>query len=93
MYSRTGFAFNAVLGLLQQGDKGGAAGLGLGELDSGLYLGQHGTFGELALLNVNLCLSGGQVVQTLLIGLVEVDGDLFYGSEDDQHIGIQLLGQ
>ena len=93
MHSRAGFAFNAVLGLLQQCDKGGAAGLGLGELDSGLYLRQHGTLGKLALLNVNLCLSGSQIIQPLLVGLIEVDGDLLHGGEDDEHIGVQLFGQ
>ena len=36
---------------------------------------------------------GGQIVQTLLIGLVVVDGHLLHGSQDDEHIGVQQLGQ
>ena len=38
----TGAAGDAVLGLFQQRDESGAAGLGLGELYRGLDLGQHG---------------------------------------------------
>ena len=36
---------------------------------------------------------GGQVVQTLLVGLAEVDGHLLHGGEDDEHIGVQQFRQ
>ena len=93
MYSRAGLALDAVLGLLQQSDEGGAAGLGLGELHGRLYLGQHGALGELVLLHILAGFGGGQIVQPLLVGLVEVDSHLLHGGEDDEHIGVQLLGQ
>ena len=88
-----GLAGDTVLGLLQQGDKGGAAGLGLGELHGSLHLGQHGALGELILVHIGFGLCGGQIVQTLLVRLVEVNGDLLHGGEDHQYIGIQQLSQ
>ena len=89
----TGLAGDAVLGLLQQGDEGGTAGLGLGKLHSGLYLGQHGAGGEMALGLILAGLGGSQVAEPLHIGLAEVDGHLLHCGEDDEGIGIQLLGQ
>ena len=59
MDSCTRLTLDAVLGLLQQGDEGGAAGFGFGELDSGFHLGQHGALGKLTLLDVDLRLGGG----------------------------------
>ena len=93
MHPSAGLALNSVLCFFEKRNEGGAAGLGLSELHGGLYLGQHGALGELALGDVLAGLSGSQLVQTLLVGLVEVDGHLLHGGEDDEHIGVQLLGQ
>ena len=79
-----GFAGYAVLGLFQQRDEGGAAGGTFGKLHGGLHLGQHGTGGKVPLTDVLAGLVGGQGIQPLFIGLAEVDGNLFYGSEDDK---------
>ena len=54
-----GFTVDAVPGLFQQGNEGGAAGLGLSELHGGLYLGQHGALGKLVLLHVLVGFGGG----------------------------------
>ena len=86
-----GLALDAVLCLLQQGDEGGASRLGFGEFHRRLHLGQHGALGELTLADVAVRLVGGQVVQPPLVGLVEVDGDLLHGGEDNEHIGVQQL--
>ena len=72
--------------------RGGAAGLGLGELDSRFDLRQHGAGGELAFGHVLAGLLRGQFVQILLVGLAEVDGDLLDSRQDDEHIGVKLLG-
>ena len=42
---------------------------------------------------LTVTLRANQIVQTLLIGLVVVDGHLLHGSQDDEHIGVQQLGQ
>ena len=61
MNTGAGLALDTVLGLFEQGDKGGTAGLGLGELHRGLDLGQHGALGELVLVHIDLGLGRGQV--------------------------------
>ena len=65
MDTSAGLTGDTVLGLFKQGDKCGAAGLGLGELHRGLDLGQHGALGELVLVHIDLGLGGGQIIQTL----------------------------
>ena len=67
--------------------------LGLGELYRGLDLGQHGAGGELPLCLVLAGFLRGQMVQPLLIGLAEIDGNLFHSGEDDESVRIQLLRQ
>ena len=52
--NRAGAARHAVLGLLQKGDQGGAAGGALGEFHGGPHLGQHGAGGEVPPLYVDL---------------------------------------
>ena len=84
---------DTVFCFFQKCDQGGAAGLGLGELHRGLDLGQHGALGELVLVHIDLGLGGGQIIQTLLVGLIEVDGHLFHGGEDHKNIGVQQLRQ
>ena len=88
-----GLAGDAVGGLLEQGDEGDAAGLGLSEGQSGLHLGQHGAGRELLLLDVLTGVGGGEIVKTLLVGLAEVDGDLLDRGQDDEHIGVEQLGE
>ena len=85
-----GLAGDAVGGLLEQGDEGNAAGLGLGEGQSGLHLGQHGAGRKLLLLDVLTGVGGGEIVKTLLVGLAEVDGDLLDSCQDDKHVGVKL---
>src|SRR5699024_7031800 len=86
-------AVYAVAGLLKQGDEGAAAGLGLGKAHGGLDLGQHGAGREVALGAVLGGLGGGDGVQPLLLGLAEVDGGLLDGGEDDEVVGVELLGE
>ena len=49
--------------------------------------------GELAFRLVLPGLLRRQVIQPLLIRLAEVDGHLLHGGEDDEGIGVDLLGQ
>ena len=88
-----GLAGDAVGGLLKQGDEGDAAGLGLSEGQSGLHLGQHGAGRELLLGDVLAGVGGGEIVKALLVGLAEVDGDLLDRGQDDEHIGVEQLGE
>ena len=74
-------------------DQGGAVGGALGEFHGSLHLGQHGAGGEVAPFHVDLGLGGGQTVQPGLVGLAEVNGHLLHGGEDDEGIGVDLLGQ
>ena len=47
----------------------------------------------MAPFHVDLGLGGGQAVQPGLVGLAEVNGHLLHGGEDDEGIGVDLLGQ
>ena len=59
------FSHNAVFGFFQEGDHGGSAGTGAGEVYTGLDFWQHGASGELSFFDVFLCLGDGKVIQTI----------------------------
>ena len=70
-------------------DDAGAALAGAGELDGGADLGLHGTLAELALVGQALGLVGGEVLELLLVGLAEVDGDMLDGGQQEQDVASQ----
>ena len=93
MDAGTGEAGHGLGGLVQGADDAGAALAGTGELDGGADLGLHGALAELALVGQALGLVGGEVLELLLVGLAKVDGDMLNGSQQEQNVGVAVLGQ
>ena len=93
LHSGTGLAFDALGCLFKQRDERDTTGLGFGKRHGGLYLGQHGAGRELLLVDVPAGVGGGEIVKALLVGLAEVDGDLFDRGENDEHIGVEQLSE
>ena len=93
MDAGTGEAGHGLGGLVQGADDAGAALAGAGELDGGADLGLHGALAELALVGQALGLVGGDVLELLLVGLAEVDGDVLDGGQQEQDVGVAVLGQ
>ncbi len=93
MNAGTGEASHGLGGLVQGADDAGAALAGTGELDGSADLGLHGTLAELALVGQALGLVGGEVLELLLVGLAEVDGDMLDGGQQEQDVGVAILGQ
>ena len=89
MDAGTGEAGHGLGGLVQSTDDAGAALAGTGELDGGADLGLHGTLAELALVGQALGLVGGEVLELLLVGLAEVDGDMLDGGQQEQDVASQ----
>ena len=85
----TGETGHGLGGLVQGADDAGAALAGAGELDGGADLGLHGTLAELALVGQTLGLVGGEVLELLLVGLAEVDGDVLDGGQQEQDVASQ----
>ena len=80
------FSHNAVFGFFQEGDHGGSAGTGAGEVYTGLDFWQHGASGELSFFDVFLCLGDGKVIQPFLIFFAEIDSNLFYCTAEQKHM-------
>ena len=91
MEHRSGLALYCISGFFQQCDQRGASRLGGCEIHRSLYLRKHGARCEVAFLNILLRLFDRDVAEPFFIRLAEVQGNLFYGREDDQLIRIQLL--
>lgn len=89
MDAGTGEAGHGLGGLVQGADDAGAALAGAGELDGGADLGLHGALAELALVGQALGLVGGEVLELLLVGLAEVDGDMLDGGQQEQNVASQ----
>ena len=79
--------------LVQGADDAGAALAGASELDGGADLGLHGTLAELTLVSELLGLVGGELLELLLIGLAEVDGDVLDGGQEEQDVGGAVLSE
>lgn len=56
-------------------------------------LGSMEPLAELALVGQALGLVGGDVLELLLVGLAEVDGDMLNGGQQEQDVGVAVLGQ
>ena len=93
LHAGAGLALNAIGGLLKKGDERNAAGLAFGKRHGGLNLRQHGAGGKLLFVDVLARLVRRESVKALLVGLAEVDGDLFNGRQDDEHIRVEELGE
>ena len=93
MDAGTGEAGHGLGGLVQGADDAGAALAGTRELDGSANLGLHGTLAELTLVGQALGLVGGEVLELLLVGLAEVDGDVLNGGQQKQDVGVAVLGQ
>ena len=93
MDASTGEAGHGLGSLVQGADDAGAALAGTSELDGSADLGLHGTLAELALVGQALGLVGGDVLELLLVGLARVDGDMLNGGQQEQNVGVAVLGQ
>ena len=91
LHAGAGLAFDALGRLFQQRDERDAAGLAFGERHGGLHLRQHGAGGKLLFVDILARLVRRQGVETLLVGLAEVDGDLLDRRQDDEHIRVEQL--
>ena len=92
MDAGTGEAGHGLGGLVQSTDDAGAALAGTRELDGSANLGLHGTLADLALVGQALGLVGGEVLELRLVGLAKVDGDMLNGGQQEQNVGVAVLG-
>lgn len=93
MDAGTGEAGHGLGSLVQSADDAGAALAGTGELDGSADLGLHGTLAKLTLVGQALGLVGGEVLELLLVGLAKVNGDMLNGGQQEQNVGVAVLGQ
>ena len=74
LHAGAGLALDALGCLFKQCDERDAAGLALSKRHGGLDLRQHGAGGKLLFVDILARLVRRQGVETLLVGLAEVDG-------------------
>ena len=91
LHAGAGLAFDALGCLFQQRDERNAAGIALSKRHGGLHLRQHGAGGKLLFVDILARLVRRQGIETLLVGLAEVDGDLLDRRQDDEHVRVEQL--
>ncbi len=87
----TGFAFEGTANVFRIGDQRLFAAI-LEEPDDGLNLWRHGTFGEMfSFRKIGFGFRECHFVEPLLIRFAKVDGNLFYGSSNEEQIRANFL--
>src|SRR6266704_2463497 len=93
----TSFLFDPCAGLTGKcfangfghGNEGGTATL-FEVADDGVDFGSHAAFGKVSCVVVLFGLAEGDGVEVKLVGLLEIEGNLFYSSGDEEKVGMQF---